>query len=305
MKVIAVVGPTASGKTDIAINIAKILDGEIISADSRLVYNDFNIGTAKPSIQERQGIPHHLIDVANPKDDYSVSLYVQEAEQKIEDIINRGKVPIIAGGTGFYTKALLEGLDMPNVAPNQKYREELDEFVAEFGNEALHNKLKEADPVMAEKIHYNDKFRVIRALEVINALGIPMSEAQKLKPSKYDVTYVGLNSEDRNYLYDRVNKRVHIMIEMGLVQEVNDLIKKYGRTNSLMKTLGYKEICEYLDGNMSLEESVELLQKNTRNFAKKQLTWFRANKNIHWFYIDMMDKTQISQEVVELYNGKL
>ena len=302
VKIIALVGPTASGKTGIAVQLAQILNGEVISADSRLIYKDFNIGTAKPTIEEMENIPHHMIDVADPKDTYTVGLYKEQAEAVIDDIIGRGKVPIVAGGTGFYTKALLAGLDMPKVEPDEEFRQELDEFASLHGREALHNRLKEIDPVMAEKLHYNDKFRIIRALEVHKALGIPMSEAQKLKPPKYDVLYIGLNAQDREYLYGRVNKRVDIMIEQGLVEEVKNLINKYGKTVSLLKTLGYKEICEYIDGILSLEDSIELIKKDTRNFAKRQLTWFRANPEINWFYIDKMSGEQICKEIIKLYN---
>lgn len=302
MKIISIVGPTASGKTNLAVKLAQKIGGEIISADSRLVYRDFNIGTAKPTIEEMWGIPHYLIDVADPREDYSVELYKKEAKSCIDDVLSRGKVPIITGGTGLYVKALLEGLDIPKVKPDEEYRKELDEIAENKGREFLHKKLAELDPVIAEKLHYNDKFRVIRALEVIKACGKPMSEVQKKKEPDYDVLYIGLNSENRDFLYERVNKRVDIMLENGLVSEVEDLMEKYGKTVSLMKTLGYKEICEYLDGALELDEARELIKKNTRNYAKRQLTWFRANKKIHWFYIDTIGEKQILEGIVGLYN---
>lgn len=300
-KIIALVGPTASGKTDIAINLAKHLDGEIISADSRLVYRDFNIGTAKPTVEEMSEIPHHLVDVADPCENFTVNIYSNEAGKVIEDILSRGKVPIIAGGTGFYVKALLEGLNIPEVSPDTEFREKMRQFVELNGRQALHDKLKEIDPVTAEKLYINDSFRIIRALEVIKHTGKLMSEVQTMSEPKYDIVYAGLNAEDREFLYDRINRRVDIMLEQGLIEEVENLINKWGKTVSILKTLGYKEVCDYLDGTQSKDEAVELIKKNTRNFAKRQLTWFRANKKIHWFYIDKSTKEEICKEIAGIY----
>lgn len=300
-KVIAVVGPTASGKTDLAIKIAQLLNGEIISADSRLVYKDFNIGTAKPTKEEQSLIPHHLIDVKCPSSTYTVGDYKQEAEDKIQELLTKGKVPVITGGTGFYVRSILEGLDIPDVKPDFKFRDRMEKLVEEKGKEALFEILKQQDPVIAKKLHLNDTFRIIRALEVQNVLGKPMSEAQAMSAPKYDVIYVGLNAEDRDFLYDRINKRVDIMIQDGLVEEVKFLVNKYGKTLSLLKTLGYKEICGYLDGEKALEESIEDIKKNTRNYAKRQLTWFRANKNIKWYFIDRELNEEISKTVMKKY----
>ncbi|MFA6988962.1 MAG: tRNA (adenosine(37)-N6)-dimethylallyltransferase MiaA [Candidatus Gastranaerophilaceae bacterium] len=299
-KVITLVGPTASGKTSLSVKLSQIIDSEIVSADSRLVYKDFNIGTAKPTLGEMQGIPHHLIDIIDPNEDFSAGIYKDKAEEAIHDIIKRQKTPVIAGGTGFYIKALLEGLDMPRLNPDNEYRLELEQLAQEKGREFLYNMLREKDPTICEKLHPNDKFRVIRALEVIKILGIPMSEAQKQSQPKYNTIYFGLTTRNREFLYERVNKRVDIMLEQGLIDEVKALINKHGRTVSMLKTLGYKEICEYLDGNLSFEAAVELIKKNTRNFAKRQLTWFRANPQIHWFYIDEMPEEEILQQIVEI-----
>ncbi len=180
VKIIALVGPTASGKTSLAVKLAKNINGEIISADSRLVYKDFNIGTAKPTTEEKQSIPHYLIDIADPKDDFTVSIYKKQAENAIKDILQKGKIPIITGGTGFYVKALLEGLDIPKVTPDEEFRKEMAIFAEKNGREALHKKLAEVDPESAQKFHPNDRFRVIRALEVHKSLGVPMSKAQKM-----------------------------------------------------------------------------------------------------------------------------
>ena len=300
-KVIAIVGPTASGKTDVAVQVAKILGGEIVSADSRLVYKDFDIGTAKPTIEERQGIPHHFIDVESPLNIFTVGRYKKEASTKIKDVFGRDKVPIIAGGTGFYVKALLEGLDIPNVNPDEDFRREMQDFVKTYGKEALYKKLQDSDPVMAEKLMPNDSFRIVRALEVQKATGQKMSQIQTVSEPEHDVLYFGLNAEDREYLYDRINKRVDIMLEQGLVQEVECLIKRYGRTVSLLKTLGYSEICKYLDGMWEFDFAVEKIKKHTRNFAKRQLTWFRANDRINWFFIDKMNRDKIIEEIVVSY----
>jgi len=301
-KLIAIVGPTASGKTDLSIKIAHLINGEIISADSRLVYKDFNIGTAKPTKEERMHVPHHLIDITDPSITYTVGDYKQQAEKIIQDLLQRGKVPIITGGTGFYVKALLEGLDIPDVKPDKKFREEITEFFTREGKEALYELLKQKDPVIAEKLHLNDTFRIIRALEVQNALGKPMSEVQAMSKPKYNVIYTGLNAESRDFLYDRINRRVDIMIKDGLVEEVKFLVNKYGKTLSLLKTLGYKEICDNIDELKTLEESREEIKKNTRNYAKRQLTWFRANQNIKWYFIDKESNEEICQSVIKRYN---
>jgi len=325
-KVIAIVGPTASGKTNISIQTAKKLNGtsskppakqssasaftlplrsgEIISADSRLVYKDFNIGTAKPSKEEIAEITHHLIDVESPSKTYTASRYKNEAAEKIKEILNKNKVPIIVGGTGFYVRALLEGLNIPDVRPDEDFRQKMEDFVKENGKEALYKKLQESDPKMAEKLYRQDSFRIIRALEVQNATGQKMSELQTISEPEYDVLYVGLNAEDRDFLYERINRRVLLMIEQGLVEEVKSLIEKYGRTNSLLKTLGYKEICEYFDGIYTLEEAIANIQQHTRKFAKRQLTWFRANKKINWFFIDKMNSDEIIEKIVEAYRKK-
>ncbi|MDD3419105.1 MAG: tRNA (adenosine(37)-N6)-dimethylallyltransferase MiaA [Candidatus Gastranaerophilales bacterium] len=299
MQIISLVGPTSSGKTDIAIEIAKVLDGEIISADSRQVYRDFDIGTAKPSMQERQGIAHHLIDVAPPTFTYSVSDFVTAAESVIEDISQRGKTPIIAGGTGFYIKALLEGLDIPKVAPDEDFRTELRDFALKYGNDLLYQKLVKIDSVAAQKLHPNDVFRVIRALEINKHTGELPSEQQVLKESKYQGIYFGLNAQDRAFLYDKINSRTDVMLEKGLVNEVEGLAAKYGRELKLLDTLGYKEVCEYLDGDATIDEARAKIQKNTRNYAKRQLTWFGANPKIKWYHIDTMAKEEIAQDIIK------
>ena len=277
-KVIAVVGPTASGKTAYAVELAHKINGEIISADSRLVYKGFDIGTAKPTVEERQGIPHYMIDIVEPEFDYTAGLYVTEARRIIEDIIKRGKTPIIAGGTGLYFRLLLENYVMPEVEPNYDLRKELQEY----SSEDLHNILKKLDRDAADKIYANDKKKLIRTIEIIKISGKPISESRSIaEGSQYDVDWLGLNFP-REILYDRINKRVDIMIENGLVEETKNLLAKHGHIYNIVNTIGYQEITKFLDGEFSFEEGVDKLKQNSRNYAKRQLTWFRKNTKIKW-----------------------
>ena len=274
-KVIAVVGPTASGKTSYAVEMALKLNGEIVSADSRLVYIGFDIGTAKPSIEEREGIPHHMIDIVEPEVDYSAGLYAQEAEKKILDIFARGKLPIIVGGTGLYFRLLLENYDVPKVEPDYDLRQEL----SLLSFDELYKILLKTDSVRAAEISKNDKKKIIRAIEIAKHLEKPLSEYKK--EPKFDVEWIGLNYP-RDILYERINKRVDIMIKDGLVEETEYLLKKHGRIKNIIYTIGYQEIVSYLDNEISLEEAKEKIKQNTRNYAKRQLTWFRKNSLIKW-----------------------
>lgn len=302
MKVLAIVGSTASGKTAVSVELAKKIGGEIVSADSRLIYRDFDIGTAKPTAEERCGIPHYMIDIIPPERLYSAGDYKKDASEAVEKIISKGKIPIVVGGTGFYVRSLLGGLDIPDVPADENFRAEMDKFVEDYGRQALYDKLAAIDKTTADKLHYNDNVRVTRALEIFHATGKTMSEISSMSKPPYEVFYAGLNALDRAYLYDRANRRVDKMIESGLVDEVHRLVQKYGRTLPILKTLGYKEICEYFDGKISLEEAVGLIKKHTRNYAKRQLTWFRANPEIHWYYIDEMSQEEIVEKIIREYN---
>ena len=277
IKVIAIVGPTASGKTDYAIELAKKIDGEIISADSRLVYKGFNIGAAKPTKEEMQGIPHYLIDIVEPTFDYSAGLYKNQASEIIKKIHLRGKTPIIAGGTGLYTDILLRGFDLPKISPDKKLRSEL----ALMQTDELYNLLQNKDIEGAKTIEKNDKKKLIRALEIVILTGKTLNDARGQSCSEYDVEWRGKNFE-RDILYERINKRVDSMLEKGLINETVGLLDKYGRAYNIINTIGYREITQYLDGVLPLDESIELLKKNTRNYAKRQLTWFRKNPVIKW-----------------------
>ncbi len=276
-KVIAVVGPTASGKTALAIKLAHKKNGEIISADSRLVYKGFDIASAKPTMEEREGIPHHLIDIVEPEIDYTAGDYARDGKKAIEDILSRGKLPIIAGGTGLYFRVLLEHYDLPQVETNyklrakleQKSKEELTENLKNIDIEAYNNLTKDTS-----------RRRLIRILELITTLQKPLSEVEKQKEPEYDVEWIMPELKSREWLYDRINKRVDLMAEQGIVEETKTLLAKHGRIKNFTETIGYKEILSYLDGDLTLDEALDKLKQHTRNYAKRQLTWFRKNPHL-------------------------
>lgn len=272
-KVIAIVGPTASGKTKMAIDLAKEINGEIISADSRYVYRGFDIASAKPTMEERDGVPHHLIDIVEPEIDYSVADFYDDAKTAIEDIVSRGKTPIVAGGTGLYFRVLLETYDLPRVEANPELRAELE--LRE--REDLLEELKKLDLKGYEKVKEANKRRIVRALEVTKILGKPFSEASVEKEPEYEVDWQMPHIESREILYERINKRVDLMVEQGLIEETKTLLAKHGRIKNFTCTIGYQEILTYLDGEASLDEALDKLKQHTRNYAKRQLTWFRKN----------------------------
>ena len=299
MKTILILGPTATGKTNLAIELAKKLNGEIISADSMQVYRGMDIGTAKPTLEERQGIPHHLIDIRNPDEEWTVSDFVNECGQRINGLIKRGKTPLIVGGTGLYLWSLIEGFSFPITPADKELRATLEkESLSD-----LYSQLTAADPEAAGKIHPNDKKRIVRALEVYNLTGKKISELQKNRqhntrhfPPRAGLPQVenggiqsplliGLNT-DREILYERINQRVDLMIEKGLIDEVKGLLAKgYNKDLPSMQALGYKQVIDHLDGKYSKEEMIEELKKKTRNFARRQMTWFRRFKNVAWYDI--------------------
>lgn len=298
--VIAIVGPTASGKSALAVEVAKYLESEIISADSRQIFKEFNIATAKPSIEEMQGIKHYLIDEIEPVEEFTVADFADRASKIMNNLFEQDKIPVVVGGTGLYFRILLENYDMPRVAPNKELREELHKVEKEQGVEVLYKMLQDLDPVLAEKMHPNNTVKIIRALEVCKTLNMPMSQAQKKKEPLYDVKWFGLghmNGEDRQYLYDRTDKRVDIMLEQGLEKEAKTLFEKYGKISSLMNTIGYQEFIEYFEGSLSYGEAVEKIKQNTRRYAKRQLTWFRKNSDIEWLEIKNKTTSDIFEEL--------
>lgn len=283
---IILTGPTAVGKTELSIRLAKEIGGEIISADSMQVYRGMDIGTAKITKEEMQGVRHHLIDCLNPDEEFNVAVFQEMAKEAALDIISRGKVPVLTGGTAFYIQALLYGIDFNEEEHDDSYRNAMYEIgIDEEGKKKLHAMLCEVDAEYADTVHYNNMKRVVRALEYHHFTGRKFSEyneQQRLKEAEYDFCYFVLNDE-RAHLYERINKRVDIMMENGLLEEVKAL-KAKGYSDDLvsMQGVGYKEIILYLNGAISLEESVELIKKNTRHFAKRQLTWFRKEDDVIW-----------------------
>jgi len=287
--VIVIVGPTASGKTGVSIELAKLINGSIISADSMQVYKYMNIGTAKPDEAEKSGITHYMLDVVEPDEDFSVARYRQMALECIEEIVRQKKRPVVVGGTGLYINSLIHNISFSETIRDEELREELKREAEEKGNKYLHDKLKEVDPEAAARIHENDVKRVIRALEVYKHTNLPISkhnQLSRLEPPAYNYIIFGLNW-DREKLYERIEKRVDAMLEAGLVDEVKSLIQMgYDLGNTARQAIGYKEVLKYLRGEYSFEETKYILKRDTRRYAKRQLTWFRHLQGINWIEMD-------------------
>ena len=283
---VVLTGPTAVGKTALSIELAKAISGAIISADSMQVYKHMDIGSAKIMPEEMEGIRHYLVDEFEPDEEFHVARFVERAKECLNEIYREGKIPIIVGGTGFYIQALLYDVNFSEQNTNTEYRKELEYLAEEKGAEYLHKMLKEVDAASAEAIHANNRKRVIRALEFYHLTGTKISEhneTEKQKTSPYNFAYFVL-TDNRKHLYERIEKRVDMMIKNGLVEEVQKLKDmSYHREMVSMQGLGYKEILDYLDGKMTLEEAVSLIKKETRHFAKRQLTWFRRERDVIWF----------------------
>ena len=307
-KVIAIVGPTASGKTSLAVEIAKLLDTEIISADSRQIFKEFNIAVAKPSQEEMQDVKHNLIGLINPDEEYTVANFADDARKIMQKLYSKNKIPVVVGGTGLYFRILLENFDIPKVPPNKELREKLHDIAQKQGNEAVHKILYELDEKLAKDMHPNNIVKIIRAVEVSKMLGIPMSEAQKIKKEpEFDVLWIGLghlNGDERQFLYDRTDARVDTMLKNGLESEARHLFEKYGKISSLMHTIGYQEFEEYFENKISYETTIEKIKQNTRRYAKRQLTWFRKNEHIHWLDIKNKTKKELTTECIEIIQNK-
>lgn len=275
---LVLLGPTASGKTALSLDVAEEFNCEIISADSRQVYKHMDIGTDKILPASREGIPHYLIDVADPSERFTVADFKHLAEEKIEDILRRGKIPFIVGGTGLYIDVLTKNFSLP--PENKKLRAQLEKELKKYGKEFLHEKLKKLDPKNAEKIHPNNARYVIRAIEIFMSTKSPKND--KRAEPKYEILQFGLNLP-REKLFKKIETRVNEQLKKGLIEETKSLLKMgYDKTLPSMSSLGYKEIIKYLDGELTLEAVAELLKKNTRNYAKRQITWFKRDKNIAW-----------------------
>ncbi len=296
--VVVICGPTASGKTALSVELAKELDAEIISADSMQIYKGMDIATAKPSLAERDGIPHHLMDFLDPCEAFSVADYVRLARERIEDIASRGKLPMIVGGTGLYISSLINNIQFEESECDYAYREELRQLAAQKGNGCLMDMLREIDPETAANLHENNQSRVIRALEVYKITGKTMSQLQKESrtiPSPYEPCMIALDY-DRSQLYDRINRRVDIMLDSGLLDEAREFYLREDYPTAA-QAIGYKELLPFLRGEEELETCVERLKQETRKYAKRQLTWFRRDNRINW--IKVTDDTD-SREILEI-----
>ena len=277
-------GPTASGKSKLAVELAKRINGEIISADSMQIYKDMYIGTAKVNQEEMQGIKHYLIDFVSPEQRYSVSNFKKDAENAIEEILKKGKTPIIVGGTGLYIDTLIYGIEFQDEEIDSEYREQLNEIAEKEGLENLYKQAVEIDPDAMKKISQNDKKRIIRVLEIYHKTGKTKTETE-IESRKNEVKYnykVFAITMDREKLYSKIEKRVDLMIEQGLIEEVENILKKYSSFPTAMQGLGYKEVVEYLENKTTKEEMIDKIKKETRHYAKRQLTWFRKNKETTW-----------------------
>jgi tRNA dimethylallyltransferase len=301
---VVICGPTAVGKTAASVEVAKAVGGEIICADSRTVYRYMDIGTAKPTEEQRREVPHHLLDVVEPSEVFTVVQFRDLAEAAIRDIHGRGRIPLLVGGTGLYIRAVVDGLTIPMVPPNWEFRARLEEEAKRLGPQALHRRLAEVDPVSAQRIPPGNVRRVIRALEVYEVTGRPISSLQSRIGSPYSVTMVGLTM-DRPKLYARIAARVHEQIRQGLIEEVRSLLARgYSRDLPAMQGLGYKEIAGYLEGEYPLEEAIRRVIVNTRRYAKRQFTWFLREPRIQWIDVDDLPPAEVARKILEVL-GKL
>lgn len=284
-RIAAVVGPTASGKTALAVALAKQFNGEVVSADSMQIYRKLNIGTAKPTAEEMQGVPHHMLDVADPGESYSVSRYEKEATACVEDILSRGKLPILCGGTGLYVDALIRGGGFLESGVDSGLRAQLEEEWNVRGGEAMLQRLASFDPDSVARLHLNDKKRIIRAVEVYLQTGITITAHNARTaalPPRYDAVMIGLRTEPRQILYSRIDRRVTKMLDAGLEQEARQLLESGDLAGTAAQAIGYKEMLAYFRGEATLEQAADLIRQKSRNYAKRQLTWFQRDDRVHW-----------------------
>ena len=296
--VIVICGPTASGKTALSIELAKKIEGEIVSADSMQIYKDMNIGSAKVMPEEMEGIRHYLIDFVSPDERYSVANYKQDAKKAIEKIISKGKTPIVVGGTGLYVDSLIYEIEYNDIEIDEEYRRKLETIKEKEGLDILYKKALEIDPKAMEKISSNDSKRIMRVLEIYHSTGKTKTQQEfesRTKEIPYDYRVFAINM-DREKLYDRINKRVDIMLEQGLIEEVKSIYEKYNKFPTAMQGLGYKEVVEYLENKTTKEEMIEKIKQETRRYAKRQMTWFRKNKQTIW--LNGEDKKQNNTQII-------
>ncbi len=300
--ILCVVGPTASGKTGLSIRLAKEFDAQIISCDSMQLYKHMDIGTAKPTLEEMDGVVHHLIGIIEPYEEFSLAQYVILANEKINEIISRGKRVILVGGTGLYYSSLIDNVKLSPIESDRDLREELEKEYDTLGGEEMISKLKCFDPVLGDKLHINDKTRIVRAFEVFKLTGLPLSEHQrlsKLNPSPFNACVIGLNFSDRELLYSRIDRRVDLMFESGLVEEAKTMFsKKLSHTAS--QAIAYKELFPFFRGEKSLDECKEFLKMQSRRYAKRQLTWFRHDEKVNWIEVDREDDVlAVAKEIIK------
>lgn len=305
INLISVIGPTASGKTGLAVELAKHFNGEVVSADSMQIYKGMQIATAKPTIQEMQGIKHHLIDFLQPDQTYSVAMYVNDAKKCIKDIHSRGKLPFVVGGTGLYVDSLLNNVKFSEEERDRKICNELNEIYKTQGVDALLDILSEFDDKSAQRLkaEKNPK-RIIRAIEFYKTTGKTITEQienSKLEPSPYNTIKLGLNFKDRQVLYDRINKRVNLMLDNGLLDEAKKVLSN-NLSQTSVKAIGYKELIPYFNCEKTLEECVENLKRETRRYAKRQITWFKRDKEINWLYVDELSADDLLSNAIEIIN---
>lgn len=291
--VVAVIGPTASGKSDLAVEICRHFGGEVVSADSMQIYKGMDIATAKPTEEEKKNVPHHMMDFLDNTEDYSVALYQRAAAECIADIHLRGLLPVVCGGTGLYVDTLLNNVKLSEESYDEELRRSLLKRAENEGAEKLLEEVMAFDPEYAEKLHPNNIKRIVRALEVYKTTGTTMTKQIEMskQASPYDVCFIGLDAEDRQFLYDRIDRRVDIMLERGLESEAREYLATASSSTSA-QAIGYKELRPYIDGDVSLSEAVENLKRATRRYAKRQLTWFRRNERINWLFIDKYQKRE-------------
>jgi len=308
-KVIAVVGPTAAGKTELSLKIADEFDAEIISADSMQIYKNMDIGTAKVSKEIQNKVQHHQIDIITPEEDYSVADYQEDVDPIIENIFQKNKLPLIVGGTGLYIKAVLEGFSLPDMDPDEELREKLRKEAKKNGNEYVHDKLKDIDPKLADKLHPNDVRRVIRGIEIYKLTGHNKSyykKKQKEAPPRYSSIKIGL-TRNRKELYDRINKRVQKMIKEGLIEEAKNIYNNYDldKNSTARQAIGYKELFKYFDDKIKKEEAIRLIKRNTRRYAKRQLSFFKRDKSIKWYNLSKINKKTLENKVLNYLKSNL
>lgn len=307
LKIICIVGPTASGKTSLGVGVAKELGGEVVSCDSMQIYKGMDIATAKPQPDEMQGIAHHLIDYVDPDESYSVARFCADANKAIDGIVSKGKMPVLVGGTGLYVNSLIDNITFLDQPTDASLREKLYERADADGTEALLKELKDIDPLYAEKMHINDRKRIVRALELYYTSGCTMSEQlerSKNIPSRFSPIMIGIRYSDRQKLYDRINRRVDIMIQRGLIDEARAVFDS-GVSDTSAQAIGHKELAPYFRGEQTLEECIERLKTETRRYAKRQISWFKRDGRIKWIDADDLTSERILDESLKIITKEL